>query len=65
MELITNPSLFFLDEATSGLDPGTELQIMELLRDLANNGSTIVLITHATKNVAVSGAMPSGLSLTL
>ncbi|WP_414529391.1 ATP-binding cassette domain-containing protein [Nodularia chucula] len=54
VELITKPSLFFLDEATSGLDPGTELQIMELLRDLANNGSTVILITHATKNVAIA-----------
>ncbi|MBE9053752.1 ATP-binding cassette domain-containing protein [Nostocales cyanobacterium LEGE 11386] len=54
VELITKPSLFFLDEATSGLDPGTELQIMELLRELANKGSTIILITHATKNVAIA-----------
>lgn len=54
VELITKPSLFFLDEATSGLDPGTELQIMELLRELANNGSTVILITHATKNVAIA-----------
>ncbi|WGV29055.1 ATP-binding cassette domain-containing protein [Halotia branconii] len=54
VELISNPSLFFLDEATSGLDPGTELQIMHLLRSLANAGSTVILITHATKNVAIA-----------
>ncbi|WP_193200309.1 ABC transporter ATP-binding protein/permease [Nostoc sp. MG11] len=54
VELITKPGLFFLDEATSGLDPGTELQIMNLLRQLANDGSTIILITHATKNVAIA-----------
>ncbi|YAF99381.1 MAG: ATP-binding cassette domain-containing protein (plasmid) [Nodularia sp. CChRGM 3473] len=54
VELITKPSLFFLDEATSGLDPGTELQIMELLRELANKGSTVILITHATKNVTIA-----------
>ncbi|MCF4966599.1 ATP-binding cassette domain-containing protein [Nostoc sp. CMAA1605] len=54
VELISNPRLFFLDEATSGLDPGTELQIMELLRSLANAGSTVVLITHATKNVEIA-----------
>ncbi|WP_017716996.1 FHA domain-containing protein [Kamptonema formosum] len=51
VELLTKPSLFFLDEATSGLDPGTELEIMELLRQLADQGRTILLITHATKNV--------------
>lgn len=50
-ELLTKPGLFFLDEATSGLDPGTESQLMKLLRGLADNGHTIVLITHATKNV--------------
>jgi ABC-type multidrug transport system ATPase subunit len=50
-ELITRPGLFFLDEATSGLDPGTESQLMRLLRKLADDGHTIVLITHATKNV--------------
>lgn len=52
-ELITEPGLFFLDEATSGLDPGTEAQLMRLLRELADVGHTIVLITHATKNVAL------------
>ncbi|MFN0145932.1 MAG: FHA domain-containing protein [Dehalococcoidia bacterium] len=50
-ELLTQPGLFFLDEATSGLDPGTESQLMRLLRRLADEGHTILLITHATKNV--------------
>jgi ABC-type multidrug transport system ATPase subunit len=54
VELITKPSLFFLDEATSGLDPGTEQQIMALLRRLADNGHTVLLITHATKNVTIT-----------
>lgn len=51
VELLTEPSLFFLDEATSGLDPGMELQMMQLLRRLADQGHTIFLVTHATKNV--------------
>jgi ABC-type multidrug transport system ATPase subunit len=54
VELISSPGLFFLDEATSGLDPGTELQVMGLLRSLSKAGSTVVLITHATKNVAIA-----------
>ncbi|MCS7030303.1 MAG: FHA domain-containing protein [Gloeomargarita sp. SKYG116] len=53
VELLTKPSLFFLDEATSGLDPGTETDLMELLRQLANQGRTILLITHATQNVSL------------
>ena len=51
VELLTQPNLFFLDEATSGLDPGTEGEIMRLLRELADRGRTITLITHATENV--------------
>lgn len=53
VELLTKPSLFFLDEATSGLDPGTEAEIMQLLRKLADSGRTVLLITHATENVTV------------
>lgn len=51
VELLTRPRLFFLDEPTSGLDPGTEAEMMRLLRRLADQGRTIILITHATKNV--------------
>ncbi|HEY9704889.1 MAG TPA: ATP-binding cassette domain-containing protein, partial [Allocoleopsis sp.] len=51
VELLTKPSLFFLDEATSGLDPGTEADMMKLLRQVADDGRTVLLITHATENV--------------
>ncbi|HEY9828729.1 MAG TPA: FHA domain-containing protein [Stenomitos sp.] len=51
VELLTKPSLFFLDEATSGLDPGMESELMQLLRELADQGRTVLLITHATENV--------------
>jgi ABC-type multidrug transport system ATPase subunit len=54
VELLTKPSLFFLDEATSGLDPGTELQMMRLLRRMAHQGRTIILVTHTTKNLMLS-----------
>jgi len=51
VELLTKPRLFFLDEPTSGLDPGTEYDMMKLLRRLADQGRTIFIVTHATKNV--------------
>jgi ABC-type multidrug transport system ATPase subunit/pSer/pThr/pTyr-binding forkhead associated (FHA) protein len=54
VELLTEPGLFFLDEATSGLDPGTETSLMQLLRRLADQGRTVVLVTHATKNVMLA-----------
>jgi ABC-type multidrug transport system ATPase subunit/CRP-like cAMP-binding protein len=53
VELLTQPRVFFLDEPTSGLDPAADGQLMRLLRRLADGGSTVVLTTHATKNVAM------------
>jgi ABC transport system ATP-binding/permease protein len=54
VELLTKPTLFFLDEPTSGLDPGMETELMRLMRKLADQGRTIVMITHATKNVMLA-----------
>ncbi|MEL7034895.1 MAG: FHA domain-containing protein [Cyanobacteria bacterium J06592_8] len=51
VELLTNPLLFFLDEPTSGLDPGLDKKMMLLLRKLANQGKTVILVTHATANI--------------
>jgi ABC-type multidrug transport system ATPase subunit/pSer/pThr/pTyr-binding forkhead associated (FHA) protein/ABC-type multidrug transport system permease subunit len=51
-ELLADPSLFFLDEATSGLDPGLEKKLMYTLRRLADSGRTVVLVTHATANIS-------------
>jgi ABC-type multidrug transport system ATPase subunit len=51
VELLADPSLFFLDEATSGLDPGLEKKLMYTLRRLADSGRTVVLVTHATANI--------------
>ena len=54
VELLTRPALFFLDEPTSGLDPSAETSLMRLMRRLADQGRTIILITHATKNVMLA-----------
>ncbi|MGC1524644.1 MAG: ATP-binding cassette domain-containing protein [Phormidesmis sp.] len=53
VELLADPKLFFLDEPTSGLDPGLDKEMMHLLRDLADQGRTVVLVTHATANINV------------
>ncbi|MBN1991384.1 MAG: FHA domain-containing protein [Anaerolineae bacterium] len=50
-ELLAEPWIFFLDEPTSGLDPGLEKLMMDTLRQLADEGRTIVLVTHATVNI--------------
>ena len=50
-ELLAKPTMFFLDEPTSGLDPGLEKQMMQDLNRLADTGTTVVLVTHATANI--------------
>jgi ABC-type multidrug transport system ATPase subunit/pSer/pThr/pTyr-binding forkhead associated (FHA) protein len=51
VELLAKPNLLFLDEPTSGLDPGLDKRMMFLLRRLADQGRTIILVTHATSNI--------------
>ena len=50
VELLAKPRVLFLDEPSSGLDPATEFQLMELLRDLADTGCTIVCTTHVMEH---------------
>ena len=50
-ELLTQPTLLFLDEPTSGLDPGNEKQVMSVLRQLADGGRVVVVVTHATQSL--------------
>ena len=52
-ELLSRPSVLFLDEPTTGLDPGLETQMMQLLRDLSRGGRAVAVVTHATKNLAL------------
>jgi ABC-type multidrug transport system ATPase subunit/serine/threonine protein kinase len=47
LELLTRPSLLFLDEPTSGLDPGMDKSVMQTLRGLADDGRTVVVVTHS------------------
>jgi ABC-type multidrug transport system ATPase subunit len=50
-ELVAKPSLLFLDEVTSGLDEQTDREVMELFREVADGGKTVVCITHNLANV--------------
>jgi len=51
VELLSDPNLFFLDEPASGLDPGTERNLMKTLRAMAASGKTVVFVTHSTLNL--------------
>jgi ABC-type multidrug transport system ATPase subunit len=50
-ELLARPCLLYIDEATSGLDAGTEARMMRLFRRLADEGKSVVCITHNVDNV--------------
>jgi ABC-type multidrug transport system ATPase subunit/pSer/pThr/pTyr-binding forkhead associated (FHA) protein len=46
VELLSKPALLFVDEPTAGQDPRTEMKMMQLFREIANRGSTVVINTH-------------------
>lgn len=52
VELLTDPNLFFLDEPSSGLDPGTERNLIRTLKGMTASGKTVILVTHSTLNLS-------------
>jgi zinc/manganese transport system ATP-binding protein len=50
--LIARPPLLVLDEPTAGVDLSTQQEILEILRDLCCEGTTVVLTTHDLNAVA-------------
>lgn len=44
--LINNPSIIFLDEPTTGLDPQARRNLWELTIKIRDNGTTVMLTTH-------------------
>ena len=51
MELISNPSLFILDEPDSGLDGTMARELMEQLRSVADRDKIVIVITHTPDRV--------------
>jgi energy-coupling factor transporter ATP-binding protein EcfA2 len=50
-ELVGAPQALILDEPTSGLDPGLERDLMTSLRQLADKGTTTIVVTHSVQSV--------------
>lgn len=50
-ELITRPSMLFLDEPTSGMDPSTEERLMRHFQGMARHGTTVLITTHILYNL--------------
>ena len=45
--LVNNPSTIIADEPTGNLDPARSLEIMSLLQEINNLGTTVLVVTHA------------------
>jgi ABC-type polar amino acid transport system ATPase subunit len=41
-----NPKVILLDEITAALDPETVKEVLATIRELANEGMTLVIVTH-------------------
>ncbi len=44
--LINQPRIIFLDEPTTGLDPQARRNLWDLIRDIRNKGTTVIITTH-------------------
>ena len=44
--LINDPRIIFLDEPTTGLDPQARRNLWDLIREIRDNGTTVVITTH-------------------
>ena len=50
VEMMGNPSLVFLDEPTSGLDSFQAQNVVQALKDLSQNGRTVVMTIHQPRS---------------
>ena len=53
LELVGRPRLLLLDEPTTGLDPASETRVMKLLKNVTEDGTTVVCTTHVLENLAL------------
>lgn len=46
MSLVGRPEVIYLDEPTTGLDPEARIEVWEVVKELANTGTTVLLTTQ-------------------
>lgn len=52
--LINEPEIIIADEPTGSLDSGTSMQILEILKEIADDGKLVIMVTHSEKVASVS-----------
>jgi len=52
--LLANPDLIILDEPTSSLDDASESEVISTIRNLAAQGTTVILISHRASTAAIA-----------
>ncbi|QUY65184.1 ABC transporter ATP-binding protein [Helcococcus kunzii] len=51
MSMLNNPKLMILDEPLNGLDPTSIIKVRNLLKELENNGTTILISSHTLSEI--------------
>ncbi len=52
--LINDPDIILADEPTGALDSGTSHQILDILKEIADGGKLVIMVTHSEKVASVS-----------
>lgn len=52
--LINDPEIIIADEPTGALDSNTSMQILEILKEIADSGKLVIMVTHSEKVASIS-----------
>ena len=52
MEYIADPQVFFLDEPDSGIDGAYSIELMHIMRQIADTGKIVVIVSHSPNRIA-------------
>jgi len=52
--LINDPEIIIADEPTGALDSQTSMQILEILKEIADDGKLVIMVTHSEKVASIS-----------